>query len=109
MGCALFFALLQGWLLAGMKQFKFMRACFGLAVSAAIGVAVFNDLKARGEIADVDVELVIVNLYGQVLAPFVGGLGHRSYFGEGIDDPAHAARVRCALIAHTMTVLGIDA
>jgi len=65
----------------------------------------FKDLVARGEIADVDVEMVIVNIYGELLAPFVGDLGHRYYFGKGIDDPAHAERVKRALIDHTMRIL----
>lgn len=65
----------------------------------------FKDLEARGEIAHVDVELVIVNLYAELLAPFVGDLGHRYYFGKGMDDPEHAERVKRALIDHTMRVL----
>jgi hypothetical protein len=49
----------------------------------------------------------MIGLYTQLLAPFVGDLGHRSYFGKGIDDPEHAQRFRRALIANTMHVLGL--
>jgi AcrR family transcriptional regulator len=79
----------------------------GLHHVIPIGMAYFEDLKKRGKIADVDVELVVIGLYAQLLSPFVGDLGHRSYFGKGIDDPEHAQRVRRAIIAHTMTLLGL--
>jgi AcrR family transcriptional regulator len=68
----------------------------------------FRGLVERGEVADVDIELVIIGVYAQLLAPFVGDLAHRYYFGKGIDDPEHAERVRRAIIGNTMRALGIS-
>lgn len=63
--------------------------------------------KAAGAVGDIDVEMALVTFYGQFLQPFLDAPGHRALFGRDFTDPAHARRVKEALVQNAFAALGI--
>ncbi|HJL18636.1 MAG TPA: TetR family transcriptional regulator [Sandaracinaceae bacterium LLY-WYZ-13_1] len=58
---------------------------------------------------EVDVEVMVPLLHGQVVYAFADRAGHRRFYGADLSDPAHAARVKRALLRTVRCALGVRA
>lgn len=68
----------------------------------------FRQLQQDGKIGDdVDVELAMPQIYGQLLYLFADQAGHRNLFNTDMSNPEFAARVKKAYLRSARTLLGL--
>lgn len=57
--------------------------------------------------AEVDVEVAVPLLHGQIVYAFADRAGHRRFYGKDLSDPDHAARFRAEVMRTFRLVLGL--
>lgn len=74
---------------------------------ASMSMMMFMQAQARGEIPrEIDLQVVVPLIYGQLLFAFADPAGHRLHYGTDLTDEAHAKRVKKAFIEGVGRMLG---
>jgi AcrR family transcriptional regulator len=99
--------MIWGALQAGQHDFDRMLDVFQPIIT--IGVGYFEAAQRAGQLpADIDVPVVLPQVFGLFTYTFIAQHGQRRHFGADLSDPAFAVRMRKALLAGAERLLGLD-